>query len=241
MLDNAHALITMCTLWSSPIALAISYFQITLHLRNLWLWIAIHTSMECNSRYTCPLFCSRACDIHIMSVACRLELKWFLQDKSICKVFTCFVRVLMMWSDWGWRLGEGANFYFSRGTKNWVFWHYQVQKAVWNKTFCESCVHLDITHSSVHMTRCDSRLFYWYQELQTSGTLPYPKVDPVTLITNFQVWKHKWNCTNPHSAHEHFMMTYAPIRNRCLQKSVAFVIYNLASLPGSPIAEQPFY
>ena len=32
-------------------------------------------------------------------LACRLELKWS-QDKPICKVFTCFVCVLMMWSDW---------------------------------------------------------------------------------------------------------------------------------------------
>ena len=49
-------------------------------------------------------------------LACRLELKWS-QDKSIRKVFTCFVCVLMM-SDWWWSLGEGANFYFSGGTKN---------------------------------------------------------------------------------------------------------------------------
>ena len=30
------------------------------------------------------------------------------------------------------------------------------------QTFCESCVHLDITHPSVHMTQeiCDSRLSY---------------------------------------------------------------------------------
>ena len=67
-------------------------------------------------------------------LACRLELKWS-QDKSIRKVFTCFVCVLMMWSDWGWSLGEGANFYFSWGTKNWVFWHYQLEKAVWYKLF----------------------------------------------------------------------------------------------------------
>ena len=36
-------------------------------------------------------------------LACRLELKWS-QDKSIRKVFTCFVCVLMMWSGWGWGL-----------------------------------------------------------------------------------------------------------------------------------------
>ena len=28
----------------------------------------------------------------------RLEVKWS-QDKSICKVFTCFVHVLLMWLD----------------------------------------------------------------------------------------------------------------------------------------------
>ena len=37
-------------------------------------------------------------------LACRLELKWS-QDISIRKGFVC---VLMMWSDWGWSLGEGA-------------------------------------------------------------------------------------------------------------------------------------
>ena len=45
-------------------------------------------------------------------LACRLELKWS-QDKSIRKVFTCFVCVLMIWSDWGWSLGEVENFNFS--------------------------------------------------------------------------------------------------------------------------------
>ena len=76
-------------------------------------------------------------------LACRLELKWS-QDKSIRKVFTCFVcvfTVLMMWSDWGTCQGntlalervqililaEGLNIEF--------FWHYQVQKAVWYKLF----------------------------------------------------------------------------------------------------------
>ena len=49
-------------------------------------------------------------------LACRLELKWS-QDKSIHKVFTCFVCVLMMWSDWGWSLGEGANFILAEGLK----------------------------------------------------------------------------------------------------------------------------
>ena len=44
-------------------------------------------------------------------LACRLELKWS-QDKSIRKVLLDLC-VLMMWSDWGWSFGEGANFYFS--------------------------------------------------------------------------------------------------------------------------------
>ena len=38
------------------------------------------------------------------------------------------------------------------------FKHYQVEKAVWYKLFCESCEQLDITHPSVHMEICDSRL-----------------------------------------------------------------------------------
>ena len=79
-------------------------------------------------------------------LACRLELKWS-QDKSIRKVFTCFVCVLMMWSDWGWSLGEGANFYFR------VFLALSGRESSLVQTFCESCVHLDITHPSVHMTR----------------------------------------------------------------------------------------
>ena len=41
-------------------------------------------------------------------LACRLELS---------KVFTCFVCVLMMWSDWGWSLREGANFILAERLK----------------------------------------------------------------------------------------------------------------------------
>ena len=37
--------------------------------------------------------------------------------QSIRTVFACFVCVLMMWSDWGWSLGEGANFDFGWRTK----------------------------------------------------------------------------------------------------------------------------
>ena len=125
-----------------------------------------------------------------MSVACRLGLKWFLQDKSICKVLTCFVCVLMMWSAWGWRLGEVTNFYFSRGTKNWVFWHYQVQKAVWNKTFCESCVHLDITHSPVHMTRRFVIQGCFFGTKSCKQAVPFPILkwirSPLSLISKFE-------------------------------------------------------
>ena len=49
-------------------------------------------------------------------LACRLELRWS-QDKSMRKVFTHFVCVLMMWSDWGWSLGEGASFILVEGLK----------------------------------------------------------------------------------------------------------------------------
>ena len=81
-----------------------------------------------------------------------VDWNWRL-DKSIRKVFTWFVCVLMVWSDWGWSLGEGANFYFSFGTKNWGFLALSGTESSLVKTFCESCVQLDITHPSVHMTQ----------------------------------------------------------------------------------------
>ena len=57
-------------------------------------------------------------------LAGRLALKRS-QDKSIHNVFTCFVCVLTMWSDWSWwYLGESANFILIEG----YFWHYQVQR-----------------------------------------------------------------------------------------------------------------
>ena len=63
-------------------------------------------------------------------LASRLELKWS-QDKPRRKVFTCFVYVLMMYSDCGWSLEEGAIlFILAEGLKISVFWHYQVEKAV---------------------------------------------------------------------------------------------------------------
>ena len=85
-------------------------------------------------------------------LACRLELKWS-QDKSIRKVFTCFVCVLMMWSDWGWSLGEGANYYLAEGLKKLSFLALSGRESSLVQTFCESCVHFDITHPSVHITR----------------------------------------------------------------------------------------
>ena len=95
-------------------------------------------------------------------LACRLEVKWS-QDKSIIsKGFTCFVCVLMMWSDWGWSLEENANFYFSWGTKNW-FLALSGRKNSLVQMFCESCVQLDIIHPSIHphdSEICDSRLSY---------------------------------------------------------------------------------
>ena len=92
-----------------------------------------------------------------IKLACRLELKWS-QDKSMRNVFTWFVCVLMMWSDWGWGLGEGANFYFSWGTKIEVFWgHYQVEKAIlWTLRHYSSIRPHDLEI-------CDSWLSYHFQ------------------------------------------------------------------------------
>ena len=60
----------------------------------------------------------------------------------------------MVWSDWGWSFGEGANLYFSQGTKNLVFFlALSGRETSLVQTFCESCQQLDITHPSVHMTR----------------------------------------------------------------------------------------
>ena len=41
-----------------------------------------------------------------------LDLKWF-ENQSTHKVLTCFVYVLVIWSDCGWSLGEAANFHFT--------------------------------------------------------------------------------------------------------------------------------
>ena len=79
-----------------------------------------------------------------------VELKWS-QDKSTCKVLLDLC-VLMMWSDWGWSFGEGANFYFSWGLKI-EFLAFSGRESSLAQTFCESCEQLDITHPSIHMTR----------------------------------------------------------------------------------------
>ena len=68
------------------------------------------------------------------SKSCRLELKW-PHDKSIRKVFSCFVEKVKIF----------ILAYFSWGTKI-----YQVEKAFW---FCEFCVHIDFTHSSIYLTQ----------------------------------------------------------------------------------------
>ena len=79
----------------------------------------------------------------------RQELKW--SQGKLRKIFTCFLCVLMMWSDvWGWSLGKGANFYFNWGTKKLAL---SGRESSLVQTFCESCVHLDMTHPSVHMTQ----------------------------------------------------------------------------------------
>ena len=62
-------------------------------------------------------------------LACRLELKWS-QDKSIRNVFTCFVCVLMMGSDWGGALEKVQILILAEGVK---MEHYQAEKAVWYK------------------------------------------------------------------------------------------------------------
>ena len=49
-------------------------------------------------------------------LACRLGLKWS-QDKSIRKVFTCFVCVLMMWSAGGGALERVQIFILAEGLK----------------------------------------------------------------------------------------------------------------------------
>ena len=60
---------------------------------------------------------------------------WPVPGQIHTLIFTCFVCVWMMWSDWGWSLGEGANFISANWLKNSVSWHYQAQKAVWCKLF----------------------------------------------------------------------------------------------------------
>ena len=55
----------------------------------------------------------------------------------------------MMWSDWGWSLGAGANFILAEGR----FLALSGRESSLVQTFCESCVHLDITHPSIHMTQ----------------------------------------------------------------------------------------
>ena len=64
--------------------------------------------------------------------------------------------ILVMRSDWRWILGEGPNFYFSWGTKNCGGGRGLALSSTESslvQTFCESCVHLDITHLAIHMTR----------------------------------------------------------------------------------------
>ena len=65
-----------------------------------------------------------------------------------------------MWSDWGWSLGEGTIFILAEGVKI-DFLVLLGRESSLLQTFCESSVHLDIAHPSIHMTQiCDSRLSY---------------------------------------------------------------------------------
>ena len=84
-------------------------------------------------------------------LACRLKLKWS-QDKPTCKVFTSFVCVLLIWSDWGGALERVQIFILAEGLKI-EFLALSGRETSLVRTFCESCVHLDIAHPSVHMTR----------------------------------------------------------------------------------------
>ena len=58
----------------------------------------------------------------------------------------------MMWSDWGWSFGEGANF-LAEGLKIGIFLALSGRESSLVQTFCESCEQLDITQPSVHMTQ----------------------------------------------------------------------------------------
>ena len=90
---------------------------------QVWVWVCQIFLESQQSQNWC--FWSQMCVL-----ASRLDLKWS-QDKSICEVFTCFVCVLIKWSDWE------CNVLFSArsGTTNWVFWCCQVEKVVWCKLF----------------------------------------------------------------------------------------------------------
>ena len=57
----------------------------------------------------------------------------------------------MMWSDCGWCLGEGANFQFSWGTKNWGLFASSGRRSSLVQLFCQSCVHFHLAHVAVHM------------------------------------------------------------------------------------------
>ena len=90
------------------------------------------------------------------------------------------VCVLMMWSDWGWSFVEGANLYFSSGTKNRVFWHYQVEKAVWYKLMRILHVYTYRHYPSIcphDLETCDSR--FSFLKLYSS-------------LNNMQSWEMVW-------------------------------------------------
>ena len=72
----------------------------------------------------------------------NISLKWS-HDKSILKV-SLVLCVLMMWSDCGWSLGEGAYFKIS-------FWEALSGGRSSLVQIYLSCVHFDFAHLSVHM------------------------------------------------------------------------------------------
>ena len=57
----------------------------------------------------------------------RLELKWS-HDKFVCKCF--YFLCVCMWSDWGWRLGEGANFPLSLLAEELKVWCFGVVRSL---------------------------------------------------------------------------------------------------------------
>ena len=113
----------------------------------------------------------------------------------------------MMWSDWGWSFGEGANFYFSlsEGLKIEFFLALSGRESSLVQTFCESCEQLDITHPSIHMTRrfviqgCPTLMTHlWQEKLICSPAFKPPALkSPFSLVLD---------CISYHKIDNHICM-----------------------------------